>query len=338
MQAESDPIISSSLFDKEKNDGMLSNSKRISILVPAYNEEEVLELFYDRVTAIMAQLPYSYEILFVNDGSKDNTLSVMRKLNAQDHRVGFIDLSRNFGKEVAMAAGIDHVSGDALILMDADLQDPPELIPVFIKHWENGYDDVYGCRNSREGETWLKKKTSVWFYSLLARFTRVDVMKNSGDFRLLSEKAINSLRQYREHERYTKGFFALIGHRKMPVYFDRPPRAAGTTKWNYFKLVDLAINGFTSFSTAPLRLATIFGFITSLVAFSYIVFIITKTLLYGDSVAGYPSLVSIVMFLGGVQLICLGIIGEYLAKVFSETKKRPLYLLNEKSLPKHEIK
>lgn len=312
---------------------MSLNKKKISILVPAYNEEEVLGLFYERVSHIMQQTPYDYEILFVNDGSKDRTLEVMRTLSERDSRVGFLDLSRNFGKEVAMAAGVDYVTGDALILMDADLQDPPELIPVFIKYWEEGFDDVYGCRNTREGETWLKKKTSIWFYNLLARFTRVDIMKNSGDFRLLSSKAIDSLRQYRENERYTKGFFALIGHKKQPVYFDRPPRAAGTTKWNYFKLIDLAINGFTSFSTAPLRLATIFGFVTSLVAFAYIIFIVAKTLLHGDSVAGYPSLVSIVMFLGGVQLICLGIIGEYLAKVFSETKKRPLYLLNEKKLP-----
>jgi glycosyltransferase involved in cell wall biosynthesis len=317
----------------ENSDLKISKKKVISILAPVFNEQEVVQKFYERVTMVMNETRYSYEIFFVNDGSTDNTLNILKLLSEQDKRVGYLDLSRNFGKEIAMAAGIDHVSGDALILMDVDLQDPPELIPTFIKYWEEGYDDVYGCRNSREGETWLKKKTSILFYNIISKFTKIDLLENSGDFRLLSEKALLSIRQFKENERYTKGLFALIGHKKKPIFFDRPSRVAGKTKWNYLKLIELAINGFTSFTTAPLRLATVLGFFTSIVAFAYIIFTVGKTLIFGKDLEGYPSLLSIIMFLGGVQLICIGIIGEYLGKVFNETKKRPLYLLNEKRLP-----
>jgi len=302
----------------------------ITILVPVYNEEEVLNLFYEKTTATINKIDtYNFEILFINDGSKDNTLQKIKDLRKKDSRVRYVDLSRNYGKEIAMAAGFDYTYGNALIIIDADLQDPPELINNMIAKWEEGYDDIYAQRISRKGETWLKKWTSKKFYKLLARSSKVEIQKDTGDFRLLSEKALNSIKKFKESQRYTKGLFSLIGHKKIAIQYNREPRAAGKTKWNYFKLFNLAIEGITSFTIAPLKLATIMGVIFALVSFIYIIYIITKTLLYGDPVQGYPSMISIMLLLGGVQLICLGAIGEYLGRTFLETKKRPLYFINE---------
>lgn len=319
--------------------------KKITILVPAYNEEEVLQQFYKRLNNVIRNIPfYQFEILFINDGSKDRTLQLIKLLRDQDEIISYVNLSRNFGKEVAMIAGLDYAVGDAVIIMDADLQDPPELIPEMIRYWEKGYDDVYAKRETRAGESWLKKTSASLFYKILQKLTRIPIQKNTGDFRLLDRRCVDALKQIRETQRYTKGMFSWIGYNKKEILFDRDPRAAGETKWNYIRLMDLAIEGITSFTTTPLRLSALFGCVISFFAFIYMVWIIAKTLLFGEKVAGYPSLMTVILFLGGIQLISLGIIGEYLGRIFTETKDRPLYFVdeynNEKvtNVPQHSYK
>jgi glycosyltransferase involved in cell wall biosynthesis len=295
--------------------------KKISILIPAYNEEEVLEPLYQRLGKLANDnKAYEFEFLFINDGSRDKTMDIIQ---------AYVNLSRNFGKEIAMIAGLDHVTGDATVIIDADLQDPPELIPKMIKFWEDGYDDVYAKRNSREGETWFKKTTSKLYYRLLQKATNIEIQKDTGDFRLLDRRCVEALTQIRESQRYTKGMFSWIGYKKKEITYDRDPRAAGETKWNYPKLINFAIDGLTSFTTAPLRLSSIFGFIVSLIAFVFIVVIIVKTILYGDPIGGYPSTMAVILFLGGLQLLSLGIIGEYIGRIFNETKQRPLYFVED---------
>lgn len=304
--------------------------KSITILIPAYNEEEVLDALYDRLATLADSVKnYRFEFLFVNDGSRDRTLEIIKSFAAKDKRVSYINLSRNFGKEIAMCAGIDHANNDAMVIIDADLQDPPELIPAMIKLWEEGYDDVYARRKSRNGETWFKKLTSKYFYRTLQRSTNIPIQYDTGDFRLLDRRCVDALKQMREHERYTKGMFSWIGFSKKEIAYVRDPRAAGQTKWNYWKLINLAIDGITTFTTAPLRLASVFGIVVSLAAFVYILYLVIRTLLYGTDLAGYPSMMAVILFLGGVQLLSLGVIGEYIGRIFNETKQRPLYLIEE---------
>lgn len=302
--------------------------KLITILVPAYNEQEVLHLLYDRLVKLMNEnTGYDFEILLVNDGSKDKTFEIMQELREKDKRFCYLNLSRNFGKETAMIAGLDYCNGDAVVIIDADLQDPPELIPEMIKYWEEGYDDVYAKRKSREGETWLKKFTSKMYYEVLQGFTRIEIQKDTGDFRLLDRRCVEALKSMRENQRYTKGLFSIIGYNKKEILYDRDPRAAGQTKWNYGRLIDLSIDGITSFTTSPLRWAAILGIMISGVAFIYMIYIIIKTLATGIDVPGYASLMVVILFLGGIQLIFLGIIGEYLGRTFNESKHRPLYFI-----------
>lgn len=304
--------------------------KRITILIPAYNEEEVLLNLYSRLKDVLSALSdYDWEILFVNDGSSDNTNEIIKNLRNSDSRISYLTLSRNYGKEIAMIAGLDYASGDAVVLIDADLQDPPELVPEMIKYWEEGYDDVYAKRKSRLGETWLKKFTAHTFYKILKKMTRIPIQDNTGDFRLLDRRCVEALKQMRETQRYTKGLFSWIGYNKKEILFDRDRRAAGKSKWNYFRLIDLAIEGITSFTTAPLRLSGFLGGIVSLSAFVYMALIIVKTILFGEPVRGYPSLMAAILFLGGIQLLSLGIIGEYIGRIFNETKRRPLYFVDE---------
>lgn len=304
--------------------------KKISILIPAYNEQSTIKHLYERLSKLADNNKiYNFEFLFVNDGSKDKTLDIIKEYSLNDPRIAYINLSRNFGKEIAMAAGIDHVTGDAMVIIDADLQDPPELIPKMIKYWEKGYDDVYAKRNSREGETWFKKFSSKLFYRVLQKSTNIPIQIDTGDFRLLDKRCIESLRLIRESQRYTKGMFSWIGYKKKEITYDRDPRIAGDTKWNYRKLINFAIDGITSFTTAPLRISSFFGFIISFIAFFFILIIIIKTIIFGDPVAGYPSLMAVILFLGGLQLLSLGIIGEYIGRIYNETKKRPLYLIEE---------
>ena len=304
--------------------------KTITVIIPAYNEQEVLEPLLVRLVSLAdGQKKYGFEFLFVNDGSSDKTLDLVKASSRKDKRISYINLSRNFGKEVAMLAGLDHATGDAVVIIDADLQDPPELIPKMVSYWEDGYDDIYAKRRSRAGESWLKKTTSSWFYSVLQNTTQIPLQRDTGDFRLMSRRFVDALIELRETERYTKGMFSWVGFKKKEILYDRDPRAAGQTKWNYLKLVNLAIDGITSFTTAPLRLASILGFIVSLLAFVYIVFIVFRTLFFGTDPAGYPSMMAVILFLGGVQLLSIGIIGEYVGKIFNETKRRPLYFVDE---------
>ena len=304
--------------------------KTITILIPAYNEEAVLTQLYERLNTLAKTTPkYNFEFLFINDGSRDKTLPILKDLSKKDTRISYVNLSRNFGKESAMLAGFDYVTGDATVIIDADLQDPPELIPRMIKFWEEGYDDVYAKRRSREGESWFKKKSSSLFYKLLQKSTNVDIQVDTGDFRLLDKRAINALREIRESQRYTKGMFSWIGFKKKEITYDRDPRAAGETKWNYPKLVNLAIDGITSFTTAPLRIASFAGIIISLFAFIFIIVIVFKTLMFGDPVAGWASTMAVILFLGGVQLLSIGIIGEYIGRIFNEVKNRPVYFVEE---------
>ena len=302
--------------------------KLITILVPAYNEQEVLHLLYDRLEKLMNEnTNYDFEVLLVNDGSKDKTFEIMQELREKDKRFCYLNLSRNFGKETAMIAGLDYCKGDAVVIIDADLQDPPELIPEMIKYWEEGYDDVYAKRRSREGETWLKKFTSKMYYRVLQGFTRIEIQKDTGDFRLLDRRCVEALKSMRENQRYTKGLFSIIGYNKKEILYDRDPRAAGQTKWNYGKLIDLSIDGITSFTTSPLRWAALIGCGVSVIGFIYMIYIIIKTIVTGVDVPGYASLMVVILFLGGIQLIFLGIIGEYLGRTFNESKHRPLYFI-----------
>lgn len=303
--------------------------KTISILIPCYNEQESLPALYKRLKVLTESIKdYKFEILFVNDGSKDNTLKIIKELRQQDDSINYVDLSRNFGKEIAMIAGIDHINSDAMIVMDADLQDPPELIKEMLYWWEK---DVCAKRKSRAGETWFKKWSSHTYYKVLQKVTRIPVQPDVGDFRLLDRQCIDALKQMRESQRYTKGLFSWIGFDKKEILFDRDARVAGKTKWNYFSLFNLAVEGITSFTIFPLRLASIIGMLIAALAIIYMLFIIIKTLIYGGDVAGYPSLISVILFIGGVQLVFLGIMGEYLGRIFNETKGRPLYFVKEYS-------
>ncbi|MFZ2545293.1 MAG: glycosyltransferase family 2 protein [Candidatus Saccharimonadales bacterium] len=304
--------------------------KSITILIPAYNEEPVLPALFDRLTKLANNVPrYSFEFLFVNDGSRDKSLDIIKDYAKKDDRISYVNLSRNFGKEIAMIAGIDHVHSDALVIIDADLQDPPELIPDMIKLWEKGYDDVFARRSKRLGESWFKKFSSRMFYRILQRSTSIPIQRDTGDFRLLDRRCVEALKQIRERERYTKGFFSWIGFNKKEIKYVRDPRAAGQTHWNYLKLVNLAIDGIVSFTTAPLRISTVLGMIVSLVSFGYIIYLVIRTLAFGTDLAGYPSIMAAILFLGGVQLLSLGIIGEYIGRIFNETKQRPLYLVED---------
>ena len=308
------------------------NKKMISIIIPMYNEEESLPFLYDRLNKLADKIEnYNVEFLFVNDGSKDKSLQIVKEFKKKDDRVCYLNLSRNFGKEVAMGAAFDYVRGDAVAIIDADLQDPPELILDMIKYYEEGYDDVYAKRRSREGESWLKKFTSKKFYRVLQSVSRVPIQTDTGDFRLLSRRAIEALKSFPEKQRYTKGMFSLIGFKKKEIEFDRDPRVAGETKWNYLKLIDLAIEGITSFTVAPLRIATILGILCAGGSFIYILYMLIKTWVSGIDVPGYASLVCIILMLGGIQLVCLGVIGEYIGRIFIEVKNRPLYFIDEYS-------
>ena len=305
--------------------------KKITIVVPCYNEQEVLPALHERLQQVIDSLAESYrfEILLVNDGSKDQTLSVIKKIAKTDRRISYLDLSRNFGKELAMLAGLDHADGDAVILMDADLQHPPEMIPVMLEYWQAGYDDVYTKRRNRMNEGFFKRHITEAFYDFLKKVSKVDVPKNVGDFRLLDRRCVAALQLLRESQRYTKGLFNWIGYRKKEILFDCQPRAAGETKWNSVALINLAVEGITSFTTFPLKIATIFGFLISFISLFYMGFVIVNTLLFGEAVQGYPTLLSTILFLGGIQLIFLGVIGEYVGRIFNEGKNRPLYLVNE---------
>lgn len=306
--------------------------KKITILVAAYNEEESIPLLVSQLnqtTELLSQ--YKWEYLFINDGSTDGTLEVIKRLRQSDNKISYVDLSRNFGKENALLAGFDYADADAVVMMDADLQHPVSLIPKMVELWgEGAVQDVYARRRSRGGgESWLHKQGALLFYKILDHSTRFDILPNVGDFRLLDRQAVVALCQLRESERYTKGMYCWIGFTKKEIEFDIQERQVGTSKWNFFSLLNLAIEGITSFTILPLRLATLMGLLISFGAFVYALYYFIKTLCVGDPVAGFPTLIIVILFLGGIQLLAIGVLGEYLGRVFNEVKRRPVYLARE---------
>jgi glycosyltransferase involved in cell wall biosynthesis len=310
----------------------------LSVIVPAYNEEEVLPIFHGRLVAALAntaELAGNWEVVYINDGSKDGTLRILKELQQQDASIGVANLSRNFGKEAAMSAGLKLARGNAIILIDADLQDPPELIGDMVHAWQQGADVVNMKRASRQGETWFKKASASWFYKIINWLSEVHIPENVGDFRLLSRRAVDALNQLPESNRFMKGLFAWIGYKQVMVEYDRHPRAAGQTKWPYLKLFNFAVEGITGFSVVPLRLASYAGFLTAFSAFVYALFLLVKTLTIGDSVKGFPTLILTILILGGLQLMAMGIIGEYLGRLFKESKRRPLFLLDDYQAPQN---
>jgi len=304
-------------------------ARTLAVVVPVFNEQEVLPEFHRRLGAVLDVLELPARIIYVNDGSTDGTLDAIYHLAEQDARVALVDLSRNFGKEIALTAGLDHADADAVIVIDADLQDPPELIPELVMHWRDGYDVVYAKRTSRDGESAAKKLTAFVFYRLMQRMSRVRIPEDTGDFRLLSRRAVRAVCRMREQHRFMKGLFAWIGYPQMAVPYRRAARHAGATKWNYWKLWNFALEGITSFTSVPLKVATYVGLLSALGAIGYGLYIVLRTVMFGNPVPGYPSLLAAVMFLGGLQLLSIGVIGEYLARMFGESKGRPLYFLKE---------
>jgi len=300
----------------------------ISIVCPCFNEAGGLGEFIARIGRVMRPTGQEYEIVFVNDGSQDGTLAEMQALAAAEGNITVVDLSRNFGKEIALTAGLCHATGDAVVVIDADLQDPPELIPTFIHRYREGYDVAYGRRTERQGDSWLKRTTARWFYRLMRQLGPVPLPENVGDFRLMSRRSVDALLQLPETHRFMKGLFAWVGFRSVAVDYVREPRFAGSSKWKYRQLLNLSIEGITSFTTAPLRLTTYLGFLVAFIAFLCGVFLFIRTMFYGDPVQGFPTLILTILMLGGTQLIALGVIGEYLGRVFNETKRRPLFLID----------
>lgn len=301
----------------------------ISIVLPVFNESQTLPALYARLAGVMRRLGESYELVFVNDGSRDGSLDVLKKLAAEDSKMRVVSLSRNFGHQMAITCGLDRARGAAVIVMDADLQDPPELIPTLIERWREGYDVVYAVREERQGESLFKRATAALFYRLIRRLSRVEIPADTGDFRLLSRRAVEGLRATTERNRFVRGLVGWIGYRQTGVRFVREERAAGETKYPFRKMLKFAIDGITSFSFVPLQMATYFGFLISGASFLYIVYAVLQKLLTDRPVTGWTSLMVAMLFLGGVQLITLGIIGEYIGRIYEEVKQRPLYLVDE---------
>lgn len=309
---------------------MVKEKKLVTVLIPCFNEQESIPALYERLSAVAdSRSDYDWEIVAINDGSTDATLAMLMQLHARDPRWRYVDLSRNYGKETAMLAGMDYAQGDCVVIMDSDLQHPPEEIPRMLELWRQGYDDVYGKRRQRGREPWLRRKLSMIYYRLLQSTTNIPVLQNTGDFRLLDRVCVDALTAMRESQRYTKGLYCQIGFRKASFEFDQQDRLAGTTKWNLRSLTGLAVDGITSYTTAPLRIATIMGFVVSLIAFIYMIWVFVKAAIYGDPQAGFPTIMTVMLFLGGVQLLTLGILGEYVGRIFTEVKRRPPYFVRE---------
>ena len=307
----------------------------LGVVVPCHNENAVLPEFHRRLAAAMDDMNEAWTVTFIDDGSTDGTLALLERLRDGHANVAVLSLSRNFGKEVATTAGLDHTPGDAVIVIDADLQDPPELIPQLVAAWKRGFDTVYAQRNARHGETWLKRTTASLFYRLMQKNRQVPLPPNVGDFRLMSRRVVDAVLSMREQHRFMKGIFAWVGFSSCAVPYDRAPRAAGQTSWTYWRLWNLAVEGITGFTVMPLKVATYIGLVVAAGAILYGSSVVVITMVFGNPVPGYPSLLTVMLFLGGIQLVTLGVIGEYLGRIFNETKGRPLYLL-ERKLPPRE--
>lgn len=301
----------------------------LSVVIPVYNEETVVDACYERTSAVLQSIEPGHEIIFVDDGSHDSTASKVRAIHLRDPRVKLVQLSRNFGKEIAITAGLDFTSGEAVVVLDADLQDPPELIPEMVAGWREGCDTVYGQRATREGESYLKKATAKIFYRVLGRLSHVWIPEDTGDFRLMNRRTVDALKLLREQHRFMKGLFSWVGFRQKGLVYNRKPRVGGRTKWNYSKLFGFAMEGITSFSHVPIRLSSYCGLLASIMALLYSVYLILRTLIHGRDVPGYASLMVAILFFSGLQLLFLGVLGEYLGRTFDEAKKRPLYLVQD---------
>lgn len=305
------------------------STTQLSIVAPMHNEAEGMGGFFSRLLPVLEATTLPYEIICVNDGSTDATLAQLLLYRDANPRIKIVDLSRNFGKDVALTAGMDHATGSAVIPIDADLQDPPELIHELIAKWREGYEVVYATRRTREGDSPLKRFTARLFYRILDRLSDVHVPHDTGDFRLLDRRAADAIKRLPERARFMKGLFSWVGFKQTAVYYDRSRREAGDSKWHYLALFRFAIDGITSLSSVPLRMWTYLGLLVSLPAFLYAAFLIVRTLIYGIDVPGYASLIVVVLFFGGVQLIGLGVLGEYVGRIYNEVKQRPLYLVSD---------
>lgn len=301
----------------------------LSLIVPVLNEEDSIAVYLDAVSPIMDQLQLGYEIIFVDDGSTDKTVQVIHDTRAQNPNIRLVQLSRNFGKEAALTAGLEYASGAAVIPMDVDLQDPPELIPEFVRLWKEGFDVVYGQRVARSNDTNAKRATAGMFYRVFNKLASHPIAENAGDFRLMSRKVVNDLLKLQERNRFMKGLFSWVGYKSAAIPYERPVRAAGETKFNYWKLWNFALDGITSFSTVPLKVWSYLGGVVAIGAFVYMTIILAQTLIFGRDVPGYASLMVVVLMLGAVQLISLGVIGEYLGRLYLEAKQRPIYLVQD---------
>ncbi|EIM63440.1 glycosyltransferase family 2 protein [Desulfobacter postgatei] len=301
----------------------------LSIICPCFNEEGTIKMFLEKLIPIMQNVQRPYEIIFINDGSTDNTLNVLLKAKSKNPQIRILNLSRNFGKEAALTAGLEHAMGEVVIPIDADLQHPPEIIIEFIKKWEDGFDVVVGKRTVRTGEGVIKKLTAKYFYKFHNQISDVEIPYNVGDFRLMSRKVIEALKRLPENQRFMKGLFAWVGFNTAVVEYEQAPRAAGKTSYNGLKLWDFALDGITSFSTLPLRIWMYIGFLISFLSFLYGSTIVINTLILGVDTPGYASMITVILFLGGIQLIGIGILGEYIGRIYKETKKRPLYIIEK---------
>jgi glycosyltransferase involved in cell wall biosynthesis len=308
----------------------MHSTRSLTVVIAAFNEEAALPLLHPRLMAVLASLDLDGRVLYVDDGSRDDTWAVLQGLARNEPRVALLRLARNFGKEAALTAGLDHVQADAALVLDADGQDPPELIPEFVAKWREGFDVVYGTRTRRDGESWIKRATAAIFYRVINQLSQTPIPPDTGDFRLMSRRVLDALGQLRERQRFMKGLFAWVGFRQVSFPYRREPRVAGGSKFNYWRLWNFALEGITGFSTVPLRAATYVGFLTAFVAMLYALWIITKTLIWSDPVQGWPTMMAVILFLGGVQLMALGVIGEYLGRLYLEAKQRPLYLVSER--------
>ncbi|WP_233266442.1 glycosyltransferase family 2 protein [Cobetia sp. L2A1] len=331
-QTDNDRVVPSAAYIPRDMTRRQSGDWMLSLVVPVMNEEDTISLFLEAIEKTLGHQVPHLEILFVDDGSSDGTLACLEAAVASDSRVRYLSLTRNFGKEAAMSAGIEQARGDAVVPMDVDLQDPPEVIIDFIAQWQAGYDMVYGVRAARNEDTATKRQTAGLFYRVFNRVTYTEIPRDAGDFRLLDRRVVEALRRLPERNRFMKGLFSWPGYRSVGVTYQRPARAAGITKFNYWKLWNFALDGVVSFSTWPLRVWTYLGVGVAGLAFLYILVIISKTVFFGIDAPGYASLMIAVLFFGGMQLISIGVLGEYLGRLFMETKQRPLYLIDHDSL------
>ena len=309
--------------------------KKISIVVPCYNEEKAIPYFYAEINKVTKKMDYDFEFIFVNDGSKDNTFDVIKKHSKKDKRIKYINFSRNFGKEAAMYAGLELSSGDYVTIMDADLQDPPSLLPEMVRLIEKeGFDCIGTRRVTRKGEPKIRSFFARMFYKIINKMSNIEMVDGARDYRLMTRQMINSILELKEYNRYSKGLFSFVGFNTKWLEYENIERVDGETKWSFWKLVSYAIEGITSFSTAPLVFAAIIGILLCFISFIMIMVIIVKTLIFGDKTSGWPSLVCIIFFISGIQLFCIGIIGQYLAKTYLEVKKRPVYIIKETNIKK----